>query len=89
MEKLTIKDLKRAIVYVNQGNEGAKDVQNISDEELLNCKFGKDLHMGNIRVANVIIELQRIHGIELPMGELKVGADDTVKSFLDAINESL
>lgn len=89
MEKLTIKDLKHAIVYVNQGNEGAKNVQNISDEEFLNCKFGKDLHMGNIRVANVIIELQRIHGIELLMGELKVGADDTVKSFLDAINESL
>lgn len=89
MGKLTIKDLKRAIVYVNQGNKGAKNVQNISDEEFLSCKFGKDLHMGNIRVANVIIELQRIHGIELSMGELKVGADDTVKSFFDAINESL
>ena len=52
MEKLTIKDLKRAIVYVNQGNEGAKDVQNISDEEFLNCKFGKDLHMGKRKRPN-------------------------------------
>lgn len=87
--EITIKDLKRVIVYVNQGNERARDVQNVSEEELLNCKLGEDLHMGNIRVANMIIELQRIHGVEFSFEKLRVGKDDTVKSFLMAINENI
>lgn len=89
MEKLTVKDLRRAIMYVNQGNDGAKNVQDISDEEFLQCTFGKDLRMGNIRVAGVIIELDRIHGIELSTKDLRVGATDTVGYFLDAVNKHL
>ena len=89
MKKLQLKDLRRAIAYVNQGNNGAKDAHVVSEEELLGYKIGEDLKMGNIRITNVLIELERIHGKLNLIGKVKVDQKDTVKDFLDAINNAI
>ena len=68
MEKtITIQDMKRAISYVRKGRENAENWDTISDEDFLKLDFVKDLHMGNIRLVNVIFELQKNHNITLPV----------------------
>lgn len=87
MEKnitITINDMRRAIAY---GRDCKLD--NVSDEQLLNADFGRDLHMGNIRLANVAIELQRIYNISLPIEIFHQMKDNTVRSFIEAANNCL
>lgn len=88
MRKLTVNDLRVAVMYVNQGNEKVKNLQDVSDEELLSYSFSKDLHMGNIRFANVMIEIER-RGHEVSADIPKIMPDDTVKSFFNAVNKNL
>ncbi len=64
-------------------------LQDVTDDDLLNYDFARDLHMGNVRVFNVFIELQRIHGINLPMDLFNTMPDNTVGSLLNAINKHL
>lgn len=82
--KISIQDVRRAIAYGHDCNLSA-----FSDDELLAADFCRDLHMGNIRVTNVWIELQRIHGFELPVEMFKKMKDNTVGSFLNVANEYL
>ena len=90
MEKtITIQDMKRAISYVRKGRENAENWDTISDENFLKLDFVKDLHMGNIRLVNVIFELQKNHNITLPVEICRTIPDDSVKSFMDTINKYL
>jgi hypothetical protein len=87
-QTITIKDMRHAIMYVNNGNDcAAKNLQDASDEQLLNYDFIRDLNMGNIRLTNVLIELQRIHNLTLPMDICKIVPNDSVKALLVTINQ--
>ena len=81
MTKITINDVRRAVSYV-----GETDVLNWSDEKLLKADFLHDLNMGNIRVANVSIEIQRTYNISLPPELFRQMPDNTVRSFIEAAN---
>jgi hypothetical protein len=87
MDKISITDLRRAIVYVCQ-NDGLK-LQTISDEQLLALDLIKDLKIGNVRLVNVAIDLQRTHNFEMPWEVLRAREDNTVGTLLSAINQHL
>lgn len=89
MPEITLKDLKRAISYVKKSDCARSPIQDVSDADLLKFDFEKDLHLGNIRVVNVVIELQRIHNLDLPMDIFQNTADNTVGALLEAINAHL
>jgi hypothetical protein len=84
MAKITIKDVREAIAY---GHDCG--VMDMSDEQLMKADFLKDLGMGNIRLANVSIELQRRHNIFLPVEFFKDMKDNTVASFIESANKYL
>jgi len=86
--EITVNDLRRAVSYVNRGN-GLCDFNGISDEEFLNYDFSNDLKMGNIRVINVVEELQRIHDIDFPPEELRKVEDGTIRTFMNIVNDFL
>jgi len=89
-QTITIKDMRHAIMYVSRGNDcAAKNLQDASDEQLLNYDFIRDLNMGNIRLTNVLIELQKRHSLHLPFELSKLVPDNRVKSLLDTINKYL
>ena len=84
MAKITIKDVREAIAY---GHDCG--VVNMSDEELLAKDFMRDFGFGNIRLANVAIELQRRHNIVLPVEFFQEMKDNTVASFIESANKYL
>jgi hypothetical protein len=86
---ITIQDMRHAIIHVNIRNvSGITDFENVSDEQLLNCDFARDLNIGNILLANVITELQKKnHNVHLPLEICKIVPDKRVKSLLDTINQ--
>lgn len=85
-KKLTIQDMKVAVDYVNNGNYDG-NIMDIADEDFVACDFGRDLGMGNIRVADVAIELDRRNQwLDFPWGVFKETRDNTVGALLDAIN---
>lgn len=89
MKKITVNDMRRAISYVNNGNCVIGDLRDVSDEDLCACDFLKDLKMGNIRKANVPIQLMRRYNIGLPLEIFHNAKDNTVGGLMDAINEYL
>lgn len=74
---------------MKDNNRTGNPLQDVSDDDLRNYDFERDLHMGNIRVVSVFIELQRIHDLDLPMDLFKTLPDNTVGSLLNAINKYL
>lgn len=82
--KITIDDVRRAIAY---GHDCG--VMDLSDEELLAKDFFRDFGFGNIRLANVSIELQRRHNIFLPLEVFHEMKDNTVASFIESANKYL
>lgn len=82
--KITIQDVRSAIAYVHQF-----DVEKLNDEQLLKSDFWKDLGMGNIRVTNVWIDLQRRYNILLPIDVFHNMKDNTVGAFLESVNQQL
>ena len=89
MVQISLQDLRRAIAYVKKSECAQSPVQDVSDADLLKLDFEKDLHMGNIRVINVVVELQRIHNLDLSMDFFKEMPDNTVGSLMNAINRQL
>ena len=89
MKKITVNDLRLALMHAQGGLVNKGIVADISDEDLLKKDFNKDFHFGNIRVLNVIIELERMYGFCLPLDLFKTQADNTVGSLLDIINKHL
>lgn len=89
MEKITVNELKQAVSYVLQS--GTKNVawEKMTDDDFLKLDFSKDLHMGNIRIYNVVIELERSHNLCLPAEFFKLVSDDTVGALMEAINRYL
>lgn len=85
MEKITVKEVRDAIVYV----QNTKREFALPDEQLLKADFFKDLGMGNVRVINVFIELQRRHRVFLPVDLFKKMEDNTVGAFLNAVNGAM
>ena len=85
MGKITIKEVRDAITYV----QNVRHELMLSDEQLLKADFLKDLGMGNVRVINVFIELQRRHKVFLPVELFKKMEDNTVGAFLNAINGAM
>lgn len=85
-KQITIKDMRRAISYVGMSGTHNDIVAEFNDKQLLAKDFTKDLNMGNIRVANVLIELERIHNMDIPMEVFKMMPDNTVGSFLNSVN---
>jgi hypothetical protein len=84
MENLTVKEVREAIAYVCK-NDGIT-LQDVSDENLLKLDLVKSLNIGNVRLINIAIELQRRHNFILPYEVLRERPDDTVKSFIEVIN---
>jgi hypothetical protein len=85
MKKIYLSDVRHAIAYVS----GEAKVQDLSDAELEKVDFCHDLKFGNIRLVNVLIELERRHGFCLPPALLRKASNDTVGSFLAVINSYL
>lgn len=84
---ITIQDMRQAIMYVNNGHASQTiNLEDVSDEQLLDYDFTRDLNMGNIKLINVITELQKHHGLHLPQELSKIVPDNRVKSLLDTIN---
>ena len=86
MKKKTVDDMRRAVSYVNNGNV-CVNLKDVSDEDFLACDFLRDLQMGNIREVNVVIELSRVHGLDLPLEIYANVRDNTVGALMDSINE--
>ncbi|MBR1825759.1 MAG: hypothetical protein IJ770_04140 [Alphaproteobacteria bacterium] len=82
--EITISDVRRAISY---GHDCG--IEEMSDEELLACDFMKDFNFGNIRVANIAMDLQRMYNIFLPVEFFQDMKDNTVRSFIEAANKYL
>ena len=91
MEKLqiTINDVRRAITYVNLSGQHTDVLRDVTDEQLLAYDFAKDLNMGNIRVVNVLIELERIHNLCVPLEIFRKMQDNTVGAFMNSLNSCL
>ena len=87
MKKITVKDMRAAIKYICQ-NDGI-NLDALSDEELLNSDFSRDLNIGNIRFINIVCELQKVHDFSLPYGLMRERPDNTVRSCIDAMNAYL
>lgn len=83
MEKITVKDVRDAIVYV----QNSKSDLLLTDDQLTQADFLKDLGMGNIRVVNVFIEIQRRRGVSLPIAMFAKMKNNTVGEFLKVVNE--
>ncbi len=89
MKKITVKDMRQAIVYVDNGNY-VGNLNDLADDDLLACDFGRDLKMGNIRVANVVIELERRNQwLDFSWETFNKTRDNTVGALLDAINQHI
>ena len=82
---ITIQEVRHAILYACQKTESVGKLQDITDEALLKIDFSRDLNIGNIRMANIVIELQRIHALSFPLDIFRSMPDNTVKSFIDTI----
>lgn len=81
--------MRRAISYVNNGNCVIGDLRDVSDEDLLACDFLRDLKMGNIRKANVPIQLSRMYNLHFPLEIFHNAKDNTVGGLMDSINAHL
>lgn len=88
-KELNINDLRRAIMYVVKSSELPVDLANISDEKLSKMDFLHDLRMGNIRVVNVLVLLNRIHDLDLSMDVFNRMPNNTVEELLHSINEHI
>ena len=86
---IIIQDVRRAISYVNMAGTHIDILRDVSDEQLLTKDFTKDLNMGNIRVANVLIELERIHNLCVPLEIFHKMQDNTVGTFMNTLNSYL
>jgi len=89
MKQITIKDVRRAITYVGMSGEHVDILRDVSDEQLLASDFTKDFKMGNIRVVNVLVELERIYNLCVPVEVFKTMTDNTVGTFMNAVNKYL
>ena len=81
--------MKRAISYVNNGNCVLGNLSDVADEDLLACDFLRDLKMGNIRKANVPIQLMRMYNLDLPLDIFHNAKDNTVGGLMESINDYL
>jgi len=88
-KELNINDLRRAIMYVVKSSELPVDLANTSDEKLSKMDFLHDLRMGNIRVVNVLVLLNRIHDLDLSMDVFNHMPNNTVEELLHSINEHI
>lgn len=89
MKKITIEELKRAIVHVDRGNSSIQNLGDVPDEAFFNYDLVRDLRIGNIRLTNVINELHRHHDFDLPIDIFRKMPDDKVKTLMDTINNYL
>jgi hypothetical protein len=86
MRKITVADLKRAVAHVNRDNTHMKNLQELSDEEFLNCDFIRDLNLNHVRLSDMVSDLRHHYGLNLPLEIFKAIANNSVRSFLDAVN---
>lgn len=77
---LTIKDVRD--VLAAQGNEL---VEYLSDENLANANFGDELEMDSLDFENLKADIEYKKEIQIPE---EVSTSDTVREFIDRINES-
>lgn len=89
MKQITLNDVRRAITYVNMSGAHTDVLRDVTDEQLLAIDFTKDLNMGNIRITNVVIELERIHNLSIPQEVFRQMSDNTVGAFLSTANKYL
>lgn len=86
MKKLTVSEIRHAVNYVLQDSAKIEMLEKMTDDDFLKIDFCKDLQMGNIRIHNVMIELERFYNLCLPIEFYKLVADDTVNALMEAIN---
>lgn len=89
MEKITIQDMRRALLYVNTEKARNEYLHDLPDEDLLKLDFSKDLQMGNIRLTNIVIELERVHSLSLPLDIFRKVPNNTVGAFMKTVNQFL
>ena len=87
MKKITVKDVRAAIMYVCQSD--GINLDKLSDEQLLNSDFVRDFNIGNVRLINVACELEQVKGFRMPYDVLRQRADDTIGEFINTINAYL
>jgi acyl carrier protein len=77
---LTIKDVRD--ILTAQGNEL---VEYLSDDNLANANFGDELEMDSLDFENLKADIEYKKEIQIPE---EVSTNDTVREFIDRINES-
>ncbi|MBR3676597.1 MAG: hypothetical protein IKN71_05645 [Alphaproteobacteria bacterium] len=77
---LTIKDVRD--ILTAQGNEL---VEYLSDDNLANASFGDELEMDSLDFENLKADIEYKKEIQIPE---EVSTNDTVREFIDRINES-
>ena len=82
---VTLKDFREAILYISDSESVSHLVKEANDDVLEKFDFWQDLHMGNVRILNVVIQLERTYNLNLPI-EVYKKYDGTVGSLRDAIN---
>ena len=87
--EVTVRDFRRAVSYVYKNGVSVDYFAQLSDEDFLKLDLSKELQMGNIRVHNVIVELERIHNIWLPLELYQLVPNNTVGAFMSAVNQCL
>ena len=85
MNNISVADLRRAITYIQDGSQ-KPNLQSLSDEEFLNCDFIKDLGITDALLPNIVLDLRRNYHLNLPLEIFKVISNNTVRSFLEAVN---
>lgn len=77
---LTIKDVRD--ILTAQGNEL---VEYLSDDNLANASFGDELEMDSLDFENLKADIEYKKEIQIPE---EVSTNDTVREFIDRINET-
>ena len=85
MNNISVADLRRAVTYI-QDSSRIPHLQSLSDEEFLNCDFIKDLGIADAHLPDIVLDLRQHYHLNLPLEIFKVISNNTVRSFLEAVN---
>lgn len=86
MKELSVKNIRDAVLAIEDKDRNFVRLQQISNEELCNCDFHNDLQMEDGQIERLISKLNCVHNLRLPHEIRKLTTDNTVRSFIDTVN---
>lgn len=86
MEKITIQDVRNAILKIVKNQEMSDFVEKLNDDELFQSNVKQDFHMVSGQIGCIIEQLNKDKHINLPNELYKVLQDNIVKTIVDTVN---